>query len=591
MVRTAQLLRIIFVLSVSIIFFIGGISYKHIDSLSQSSQWVNHTYDVTLDINKLYIKIKDLETTKRDYILSSDDSVRYAILLLKKDINQLLKKVEEGTKDNKEQQENIANLRLLVKKKYEIVDRTIKQNYTTAYDHEAMVENLLSGKKVMSDISIQIDKMIEIESLLLKNRQTNLIISQKYTPLFVYMALILTLALLTFAYFKMTKDLVTLTRSNSELKISKESNELAEEIGKFGIWKWDIEKNEYNYSKNIYKLLGQEPSGSQETLEKFMTHIHPDDVNYVTHILEEMIRTKNFKPFKYRIIRANDQSVRYFFANNKLIIDKDAKEYLLGCTMDITEEYLHQQLIEDRNRILEDNNKELQAFNYVASHDLQEPLRKIETFISRLVDVDYDSLSISGQQYLTRIKASASRMRILIDDLLQFSRTTRAEQTFEKADLNELLDNSKSELAQLIEDKKAQIQNDILPELKVIPFQIQQLFTNLIGNSLKYSKPDIAPNITISVTQVNSDKEPMLTVKGKEKFHKIVFQDNGIGFEQEYAEKIFMLFSRLHSKDEFQGTGIGLAICKKIVDNHKGYIFATGIPDQGAVFTVYLPIS
>lgn len=250
---------------------------------------------------------------------------------------------------------------------------------------------------------------------------------------------------------------------------------------------------------------------------------------------------------------------------------------------------LAQKIVEDRNDELEISNKELQAFNYVASHDLQEPLRKIQTFISRLMEKDLPSLSSNGQQYVIKIKESSERMRGLIDDLLQFSRTNKSEKVFEETDFNELLENSKQELAQIIETKKAIIKSDQLPTTSAIPFQIQQLFTNLINNSLKYSRDNIAPVITIDSTIIYADEEVLLSKNDKTKYHKITFTDNGIGFDNEYDEKIFDLFNRLHNKDEYTGTGIGLSICKKIADNHKGYIFAYGKINEGATFTIYFP--
>ncbi len=189
-----------------------------------------------------------------------------------------------------------------------------------------------------------------------------------------------------------------------------------------------------------------------------------------------------------------------------------------------------------------------------------------------------------------KVQDSSERMRLLIDDLLQFSRTNKAEKVFVSTCLNELLENSKLELTQIIEDKKAIITSDSLPHLNVIPFQIQQLFTNLINNSLKYSKENIPPKIDIKVNKVEAKNENKIPFNDKSKFYKITFTDNGIGFDPQYSERIFMLFNRLHNKDEYSGTGIGLAICKKIVDNHKGFIYADGKPNNGAKFTIYLPI-
>ena len=180
-------------------------------------------------------------------------------------------------------------------------------------------------------------------------------------------------------------------------------------------------------------------------------------------------------------------------------------------------------------------------------------------------------------------------MRILIEDLLQFSRTNKTEKIFEDADLNLLLDNAKQELTQIIEEKQAIIESSELPTLKVIPFQIQQLFINLIGNSLKYSKENSTPIIKITCSKIVANDDEFLP-NNNMKYHKIIVEDNGIGFDQEYVKKIFILFSRLHNKNEYAGTGIGLAICKKIVENHHGFIFAKGVLNQGATFFIYLPI-
>jgi light-regulated signal transduction histidine kinase (bacteriophytochrome) len=231
----------------------------------------------------------------------------------------------------------------------------------------------------------------------------------------------------------------------------------------------------------------------------------------------------------------------------------------------------------------------LESFNRVASHDLQEPLRKIQTFISRISENDKANLSEKGKEYVSKIESSASKMRILIDDLLLFSRTNKAEKIFEKTDLNLLLANASQELAQDIEEKNAIIQSSQLPVLNVIAFQMQQLFVNLIGNALKYNKPGVAPEIKIECEKLSTKDLPVFITDKRKEYYKISVSDNGIGFEQEYAEKIFILFNRLHQKSDYAGTGIGLSICKKIAENHNGYIIAEGEPGVGATFSVFLP--
>ncbi|HLA56430.1 MAG TPA: ATP-binding protein [Flavobacterium sp.] len=239
-------------------------------------------------------------------------------------------------------------------------------------------------------------------------------------------------------------------------------------------------------------------------------------------------------------------------------------------------------LLEEINAELARNNKELESFNYIASHDLQEPLRKIQLFYSRIVEKDKDSLSETSLAHFDSIYNAAERMQKLIQALLSYSTANTTGLVFEKTDLNKLLEDVKSDLEDVIVAKNATIESEVLPKLSVIPFQFQQLLANLISNGIKYSKKDVAPIIKITAETVEEGK-------GKN-YLKINIADNGIGFEQQYEHKIFELFQRLHGKAEFVGTGIGLAICKKIIDNHKGFIKVKGEPGIGSVFSIYIPL-
>jgi light-regulated signal transduction histidine kinase (bacteriophytochrome) len=180
-------------------------------------------------------------------------------------------------------------------------------------------------------------------------------------------------------------------------------------------------------------------------------------------------------------------------------------------------------------------------------------------------------------------------MRLLIDDLLQFSRTNKPDKEFVPTNLNTLFEQVKQDLAETILDTKASITHENLPTLAVIPFQIHQLFLNLLSNSLKYSKKLEVPKIHLAYSKVAATTDANLAKATQKWYHKITFTDNGIGFDPQYASLIFELFSRLHNKQEYSGTGVGLSICKKITDNHQGFIVAQGKPKVGSVFTVYLP--
>lgn len=585
--KSTIFLKVIFVLSIAIIFFIGGITFKHITVLKNSSIWLNKSYEVNTELERLISYIKDAETGQRGYLLSKDDSYLKPYYLSKDLVKVSFDKVSRLTKNSRTQQSNLKKLLYYINKKQNYLSKSlylIKQNKT---DEIELNKNLIQGKIAMDSIRYKIEDMMLAEKNLLNGRQKAYEDTMSYTPIFIYLTLLITLFLITSAFLKMNNDLSILKKANNVLMVTNEANNLAEIVGNFGSWQLNIENNTYTFSDNEYRLLGHLPQEFEASLEAFLKFIHPEDLEYVIEKTKNMSTDNNLPPFTYRIIRKDGQ-IRYFRGLGRIVENASGHKTFIGTTSDVTEEIFDKKIIEDRNRELETTNKELTAFNYIASHDLQEPLRKIETFISRLVDKDINNISEAGQQYISRIQSSASRMRVLIDDLLQFSRTNKAEKVFEKTDLNSLFENAKQELGQLIEDKNAIIENTELPMLNVIPFQIQQLFINLIGNSLKYSRENVTPLIKIKNLLITANDEELLP-KTKDKFYKITVEDNGIGFEQEYANKIFILFNRLHNKNQFDGTGIGLAICKKIVENHKGYIFAEGHPNEGSIFTIYLP--
>ncbi|QOG04305.1 PAS domain S-box protein [Flavobacterium sp. MDT1-60] len=246
--------------------------------------------------------------------------------------------------------------------------------------------------------------------------------------------------------------------------------------------------------------------------------------------------------------------------------------------------------LEQKNAELEKMNQELQSFAYISSHDLQEPLRKIQTFATLILEKEFENLSSAGKDKFQRMQNAAQRMQTLINDLLSYSRTNIQERVFEKTDLSKIIDEVKDDLKEEIEQKNATIENCENCEVNIIPFQFRQLLYNLVSNSLKFSNPETPIVIKIQSKIV---KGALLNDKRLEEdtnYCHIQISDNGIGFEQQYSSKIFEVFQRLHGKLEYTGTGIGLAIVKKIVDNHNGIITATGEKNKGATFDIYLPV-
>ncbi len=235
---------------------------------------------------------------------------------------------------------------------------------------------------------------------------------------------------------------------------------------------------------------------------------------------------------------------------------------------------------------LEIQNSELEQFAYVASHDLQEPLRKIQTFADLIQEHIHDTEFV--QKYLQKLDKSATRMSALIKSLLNYSRLGKGQQGVEPVDLNELLGEIEVDFELMIQEKQAVIKSAELPTISCNRIQIGQLLANLISNSLKFCETQ--PLITINYKMVSREKLPDIPSHAvKENFHELSVEDNGIGFDPQYTKVIFSLFHRLHGKQDYAGTGIGLALCKKIAENHGGFITASSETGKGAIFKVYLP--
>lgn len=237
-----------------------------------------------------------------------------------------------------------------------------------------------------------------------------------------------------------------------------------------------------------------------------------------------------------------------------------------------------------QNSDLQSSNEDLESFNYIASHDLQEPLRKVNMFAGRILDRDGQNLSEQSKDYFERLTSATSRMQTLIQSLLEYSRMSSDDIKFVKTNLNKTLREVKSGLDEVITDKNATIESEELPSISVVPLQFQQLLHNLVSNALKYSKQEVAPVIKVSAEKV------IVPEKDDREFWKISVSDNGIGFDPEYRHKIFELFQRLHGKMEYEGTGIGLAICRKIANIHHGFITADSQPGEGSIFNVHIPV-
>ncbi len=373
---------------------------------------------------------------------------------------------------------------------------------------------------------------------------------------------------------------------------AEERSRLAVEAASLGSYELDLDTGVVTASRRFNEIFGF-PSGTKQA--DYAALLHPDDVGIRRMAHETALKTGNLS-YEARICLPGGAE-RWVRVTGRILFDhlhKPAR--LLGITQDITEQKVTSAhlttLVADRTKELElanqrlaRSNAELEQFAFVTSHDLQEPLRKIQMFSSILLEKAgrLDDLKV----YTQKISAAANRMTTLITDLLEYSRLSETTPDFTDVDLNKVIEHIESDFELLIEQKNALITVEPLQTIPGIKSQLSQLFYNLIGNALKFSSTDRKPLIRIHGEVIMREKTPGDEQTG---YYKIDVRDNGIGFDQQYADKIFVVFQRLTSAASYSGHGIGLAICNKIVTNHNGYIYANSTQGEGATFTVLLPL-
>jgi PAS domain S-box-containing protein len=412
----------------------------------------------------------------------------------------------------------------------------------------------------------------------------------------------------------------------SRIKIEKAEVFLrgAIELAELGTYSFDMKTGMVDCSDRIKHWFGLDKE-ENITIEKVYESISAADLPAVAAAVEHAIRpgTDGLYEMEYMMDEQKTGSARILHAQGRVLYDDQRNPVsMIGTARDITgerkvnlalelqvqertqelaamneelaavnEEYIAtNEELSDSNNLLLQSNLNLQQFAYVASHDLQEPLRKIQSF-SNLLTTRYGEQLGDGIDYLRRMQSAARRMTALIEDLLAFSRITTIKERTETVSLSRVIQDVLTDLELTITESSAQIQVGNLPDVQGDRTQLNQLFLNLISNALKFRKPDQNPALAISSEIVSGHGLPasLSGVRPAESFYKIDVSDNGIGFDQQYAERIFQLFQRLHGRSEYAGTGIGLAICERVASNHGGGITATSQAGHGATFSVFLP--
>ena len=365
-------------------------------------------------------------------------------------------------------------------------------------------------------------------------------------------------------------DITERIKAELEAQKSREKLNLALENGNIGIWEWDIRTDTVEWDERMEKIFGLEPGSFEKTYDAFEKYIFDEDLPHMRYefrlALEEDIPLDTI----YRTRLKND-TISYI--STKALVEKDNNGKpikMSGVSLDITEmKKGTEKALFRLNENLLRSNKELEQFAYVASHDLQEPLRMVSSFTQLLSQRYKDKLDKDAQEFIQFAVDGANRMQVLINDLLEYSRIETRGKKFSVIDIHTVLGHAIKNLSLIIKEKNALVINDALPTVMADEGQMVQLFQNLIGNALKFC-----------------DTSPKIHISAKEETDHYLFKikDNGIGMESQYFNKIFQIFQRLQPKEAYSGTGIGLAICKRIIERHGGKIWVESKPDKGSDF-------
>lgn len=487
--------------------------------------------------------------------------------------------------DNQIETVNDLFLDLVGRKREEMENRLYWQVLKeAAKDYESILQNVFDTGASYSGT--------EHKVLLMRNgQQENIYVNFVYEPIRDEKSVIERVMIVAI-------DVTRQVLSRLEIEKAQLKERLAINASQLGVFEVDLITDEVDTSPRLNEIFGLESSTERKN---FVDLMHPEDLAKRKQAYEAAYKTGKLQ-YEGRIIRP-DGAVRWMRTLGTILLNENLEpQKLVGVTQDITEqkqfeEELNKKVnertlaLQEKNAELESSNQKLEEFAHAASHDLKEPLRKISFFTSRLKSQLQQRLEEEEIQTFSRIETSVRRMVLLVDDLLQYSHLNQMPLEKETVDLNKKLQLVLDDLELDIKEKNAVIEIENLPTIKGYRRQLQQLFQNLISNSLKYAKPGITPHIIIRSGQVHVDRYPSLfSETPNEEYHLIEVSDNGIGFDPSHKEDIFKLFYRLHQKDELSGTGIGLAIAKKVLENHHGKIVAESRPGEGSTFRLFFPV-
>ncbi|PVX47394.1 hypothetical protein C8C85_3334 [Flavobacterium sp. 103] len=586
--KNTQVFKIALIVAIVVIGYIASVFYTQMQKLDTSVELIASSNKTQYELEKLLSIMGSYEMSLRNYIITQDEVYLEDRFLNRGEIEVCIKNLKKIAGNDSAKIKDIDSLKKLIDYRFKLFRDLLLIQKSPRKNTSELYIKLLESSSCTESMHAFVYKRINAEISKIKRYNTNHQFELNDSIISAFLLVMLSLAILLLSFNKMNVDINELKKANDELKFTNLSFKNAEQIAGFGHWKFNLDKNTYTFSDNYYRLMGVEPRSFEPNLENASKFLHPDDYDSVMEVHKQSLIDHQPTSIMLRYL-LQDGTIKYIMSVGSFTRNSNGDLIKIGVNYDITAQYKKTLEIEESNKQLKTINAELESFNNIVSHDLQEPLRKIQMFVSRLEEKEIDLLTPNGKEYFVKIRLAANKMQTLLIDLLNYSRVAKGDKIFSKINLQDLVEQCIQDLSVNIEEKKAEIEVIDLPEINGIGFQIEQLFVNLISNSLKYSKENIPPKISIKSEKISGKEMYNSRIISNADYHKIVVSDNGIGFKQEYADKIFQLFKRLETDSKYRGTGIGLAICKKIMENHNGFIKVKSKLNVGTKFSIFFP--
>jgi len=555
---------------------VGVASYWNNKNQVENEEWVAHTQEVLSVIAVVLSNTIEAESVQRGHVLTGEGSYseQYHEVVPKLHANMV--RLRTLTADNPSRQRNLDALDRLIAERLALLDQLIELQKSHLVDIAGLKATVMEGTEAQRAIHNLLDEMEKAENMLLKLRVSRAKASTRNSVIAILLGTSLAFGLLCAVLYLLQREANQRALAEEASRCSEERLRMAVEAAEMGTWFWNIEKDEINWSEKFRSLFGL-TSDAKLNYQAFLDVTHPDDRQRIDQTVRNALELDVPYDIEYRAVWP-DSSVHWIAAKGRAHRSPDGVAVdMQGIVMDVTgrkkaqEMLQHQETLERRSADLKRSNDELQQFAYIAAHDLQEPLRMVASYTQLLARRYKGRLDSDADEFIGYAVDGAHRMQLLIGDLLAYCRVGTKGKELREISSEAALEQALLNLQGVIQESGGVVTHDPLPSVIADGAQLVQLFQNVVGNAIKYRGVEL-PRVHV-LAKKNDDREWIFSI-----------QDNGLGIDPQYFEKIFVMFQRLHGREEFSGTGIGLAVCKRIAERHGGKIWVESKPGKGSTF-------